>query len=288
MEKDYEIDIEEERMRNKFVEFLVVLLGGAVMLAVAVFSLPAVLGEGQERPKLDCQKMALDYAQALESLDVRTLFLLKGVPYSREAEAAAKKELGSPEARKLLAPIIGMIRLFPKINAFPDWVTEVNVEYKYIEGNELIEMQGDFVLSGDRWLIQELEPRESETLDEAKRAEYARELSPAPPEGQKTLEARFDFLVAVLNSAVQQKSWNAVKATGALPGDCGLHSSDPPAKREKILKMLSQFPSIGAIPAPAKSFRLALKGTLDGQDSLAEIGFHWPGNQLRIEFVQFK
>jgi len=77
MEKDYEIDIEEERMRNKFVEFLVVLLGGAVilagavMLAVAVFSLPAALGEGQERPKLDCQKMALDYAQALESLDVR-------------------------------------------------------------------------------------------------------------------------------------------------------------------------------------------------------------------------
>jgi len=71
MEKDYEIDIEEERMRNIFVEFLMVLLGGVVMLAVAVFSLPTVLGEGQERPKLDCQKMALDYAQALESLDVR-------------------------------------------------------------------------------------------------------------------------------------------------------------------------------------------------------------------------
>jgi hypothetical protein len=157
MEKDFEIDIEEERMRNKFVEFLVVLLavvvmlGGAVLLAAVVFSLPAVLGEGQERPKLDCQKMALDYAQALESLDVRTLFFLKGVPYSREAEAAAKKELGSPEAKKLLAPIIGMIRLFPKIDALPDWVTEVNVEYQYIEGNELIEMQGDFVLSGDRW-----------------------------------------------------------------------------------------------------------------------------------------
>ena len=71
MEKDYEIDIEEERMRNIFVEFLVVLLGGAVMLAVAVISLPTMPGEGQERPKLDCQKMALDYAQALESLDVR-------------------------------------------------------------------------------------------------------------------------------------------------------------------------------------------------------------------------
>jgi len=244
MEKDDEIDIEEERMRNKFVEFLVVLLGGAVMLAAVVFSLPAVLGEGQERPKLDCQKMALDYAQALESLDVRTLFFLKGVPYSREAEAAAKKELGSPEAKKLLAPIIGMIRLFPKIDALPDWVTEVNVEYQYIEGNELIEMQGTLSSAGIAGVIQDLEPRGGETLDEAKRAEYADELSPAPPEGQKTLEPRFDILVAVLNSAVQQKNRTAVSATDALPGDCGLHSSDPPTKWGKIIKMLSQLPSM--------------------------------------------
>ncbi|GEM_PF-2410013 len=269
-------------MRNKFVEFLV------VFLAAVVISLPTVPGEGQERPKLDCQKMALDYSRALESLDLRTLFLLKGEPYSKEAEAAAKKELGSPEAKKLLAPIIGMIRLFPKIDALPDWVTEVNVEYQYVEGNDLIEMHGDFVLRGDRWVIQDLEPRGGETLDEAKRAEYAGELSPAPPEGQKTLEERFEWLVAVLNFAVQQKNQNAVNATGALPGDCGLHSSDPPAKREKIIKMLSQFPSIGPIPAPAKSFRLVLKGTLDGQDSLADIGFYWPGNQLKIKFVRFE
>jgi hypothetical protein len=114
--------------------------------------------------------------------------------------------------------------------------------------------RGTLSSAGIAGVIQDLEPRGGETLDVAKRAEYADELSPAPPEGQKTLEPRFDILVAVLNSAVQQKNRTAVSATDALPGDCGLHSSDPPTKWGKIIKMLSQLPSIGPIPARRSLF----------------------------------
>jgi len=58
--------------------------------------------------------------------------------------------------------------------------------------------------------------------------------------------------------------------------------------REKALKLLSQFPSIGPIPAPAKSVCLGLKGTLDGKEAEVEIGFQWPNNKLKIAFVNFK
>lgn len=269
-------------MRNKIGVLL------AVGLVAAAIFLPALPCDGQSRPKLDCQKMALDYVKAFETSDFGTLFRLKGEPYSKEAESAAKKELGSPEAKKLLAPFLEIIRLFPKIGEIPDWVTEVKIEYQYVEGSDLIEMHGDFAFSGDNWIIQDLEPRGGETFDEEKKAQYAGELSPAPPAGEKTLDAGFSEPITMLISAVQQKSRDGVKEAGAHFGDVGLHSSDPPEKREKVLKLLSQFPSIGPIPAPAKSFRLGLSGTLDDNDSEAEIGFQWPGNKLKIAFVNFK
>ena len=272
-------------MRNTIGLLLVPLMIG---LIAATISLPASPGEGQSRPKLDCQKMALDYAKALESFDYQTAVRLKGQPYSKEEESEMKKLQKDPEAKKIFAALVEIIRLFPKIGEIPDWVTEVKTEYQHIQGNDLIEMHGDFVFKENNWIIQELEPRGGETLTEETKAQYAGDLSPAPPEGQKIIDAGFGALITKLIAAVQQKSSNGVSETGAFPGDVGLNSSDPPAKREKVLKMLSQFPSIGPIPAPAKSFRLGLTGSLSGKDSEAEIGFQWPKNQLKIAFVNFK
>jgi hypothetical protein len=276
-------------MRNKIGMFLALLAAGVM---AAVISMPASPCEGQSRPKLDCQKMALDYAQALENLDYQTVVRLTGQQFSKEDEAQAKEMQKSPEAKAQLkaqlAPVLEAIRTFPKIEEIPDWVTEVKVEYQYIQGNELIEMHGEFVFKEGNWIIQDLEPRGGETLNEQTKAQYAGEISPAPPEGQKTLDAGFGGLITKLISAVQQKSWNGVSETGAFPGDVGLNSSDPPERREKVLKLLPQFPSIGSIPAPAKSFRLGLTGSLSGKESEAEIGFQWPGNTLKIAFVNFK
>jgi hypothetical protein len=275
----------EDGMKNR-IGTLVALLAAGVM--ATVIWLRPLSGEGQSHPKLDCQKMALDYAKALENVDYKAIVRLRGQPYSEKQESEAKQQLTNPEVKKLFASIIEMIRLFPKIGEIPDWVTEVKTEYQYIQGNDVIEMHGEFVLREDNWIIQDLEPRGGETLNEETKAQYAGELSPAPPEGQKAVDAGINELVVKLIAAVQQKSWNEVMATGAHPGDCGLDSSDPPGERERALKLLSQFPSVGPIPAPAKSFRLALKGTLDSRDSEAEVGFQWPGNQLKIAFVNFK
>jgi hypothetical protein len=254
----------------------------------AVISLPALTCEGQSRPKLDCQKMALDYAKAFENFDYGTMVRLQGQPYSKDEESKLKELQKDPEAKKIFALLAEAFRLFPKIEEIPDWVTEVNTEYQYVQGNDLIEMHGEFVFKDGNWIIQDLEPRGGETLDEAKKAQYAGELSPAPLEGQKTLDIDFSWLIAALSSAVQQKSRDAVSATGAFPGDVGLNSSDPPAKRERVLKMLSQFPSIGPIPAPAKELRLELAGTLDGKEARVDIGFRWPGNQLKIGWANFE
>lgn len=258
----------------------------AAGVMAAVISLSAWPGEGQSRPKLDCQKMAFDYARALENVDYRTIVRLRGQPYSKEEEAEAKKQFNNPEVKEMLASIIGMIRLFPKIGDIPDWVTEVDAEYQYIQGDDLIEMHGEFVFRDDNWVIDDVEPRGGETLTEETKAQYAGEISPAPPEGQKTIDAGFNELIAKLIAAVQQKSSKGLEEIGLHPDDCGLGSSDPPEERERFLQLLSQFPSIGPIPAPAKTFCLALKGVLDGKETGIEIGFRWPNNNLKFFFVR--
>jgi hypothetical protein len=260
----------------------------ALGLIITVFCLPALPGPAQARPKLDCQKMALEYINTLEKADYGTYVRLRGQPYSTEEEAKFKEQLQNPDVKKVIASIFDIIRLFPKIGEIPDWPTEVNLEYEYIQGNDLIEMHGDFLFSEGNWLIKDLEPRGGETLTEESKAQYAAELSPAPPEGRKTIDVGSTELIAKLMLAVQLKLRDAVAETGAHPDDCGLHPSDPPQEREKALKFLSQFPSIGPIPAPAKSLRLTLKGTLDGKAASADVGFGWLNNKLKISFVRFE
>jgi hypothetical protein len=46
-----------------------------IILVVSSFSFPF---DGQSRPKLDCQKMALSYAKALEETDYRSVVQLMG------------------------------------------------------------------------------------------------------------------------------------------------------------------------------------------------------------------
>jgi len=272
-------------MANKIGKLLVLLAAGVMATAIRLYPLPA---EAQSRPKLDCQNMALEYAKAFESFNYRAIIRLTGQPYSKEEETKYLELQKSPETKEIFATIIEMIRLFPKIGEIPDWVTEVKAEYEYIRGNDLIEMHGEYVFKEGNWIIQDLEPRGGENLDEERKAQLAGELSPAPPEGQKAIDAAFSEPLAKLISAVEQKSWDGVMETGVHPGDCGLHPEDPPQEREKALKLLAQFPSIGPIPAPAKSFRLGLKGTLDGEETEADIGFNWPGNKLKLSFVSFK
>jgi hypothetical protein len=279
---EIEIYSREERMKNRIGVFSAV---GLMTITLALHPWPC---EGQIRPKLDCQKMVFEYINALENFDIRTLARLTGQQYSEELESQAKKELESPEAKEQLAPLLEMLRLFPKIGEIPDWVTEVVLEYEYIEGDDLIEMQGEFVFTDDNWIIQDLEPRGEESLDEEEKKNYATKLSPAPPKGQNTVDAGLNELVAKLISAIKQKSWDDAEETGVHPDSCGLHPSDSPEEREKALERLSQLPSIGAIPAPATRVQLILKGTIDSEESGVEIEFHWPDNKLGILYVSFK
>ena len=279
-----EIDIysREERMRNKISIFSVV---GLMAIALSVYPLSS---EGQSRPKLDCQKMVLECVKAYENFDIRTLARLTGQKYSEESDSEAKNELESPEAKEQLAPLLEMLRLFPKIGDIPDWATEVEVEYEYLKSDILNEMKGKFVFTEDNWIIEDLEPRGGESLDEEEKKKYATKLSPTPPVGQKTIDAGLKELVAKLVSAVKEKSWDHAKETGIHPSECGLHPSDPPELREKALERLSQLPSIGAIPAPATRVQLILKGTINSKEAEVEIEFHWPDNKLEILYVDFK
>jgi hypothetical protein len=279
---EIEIYSREERMKKDIGIFLV---AGLTILTLALHPWPC---EGQSRPKLDCQEMVYEYINALENFDIRSLARLTGQQYSERLEVDAREELGSPEAKEQLASILELLRLFPKIGEVPDWVTEVKLEYEYIEGNDLVEMQGEFVFTGDSWIIQDLEPRGGESLDEEKKKEYASKVSPSPPVGQKTIDAGLNELVAELVSAIKRKNWDDADETGVHPDSCGLHPSDPPEEREMAFERISQLPSIGAIPAPATRVQLILKGTLDSEEAGIEIEFHWPDNKLEILYVSFK
>jgi len=269
-------------MKKKIGVFITVL---SVILASLIHP---ILLEGQSRPELDCQKMVLEYVKAIENFDYRTLARLTGQQYSEELESEAKKELESPEAKEQFAPLLEMLRLFPKIGEIPDWVTNVEIEYEYIENHNLIEMEAKFAFTEDTWIIEDLEPRGDNTLDEEEKKKYATKLSPAPPVGQKTVDAGLNELVAKLISAIKQKSWDDAEETGVHPDSCGLHPSDPPEERKKALERLSQLPSIGVIPAPATRVQLILKGTIDSEEAEVEIEFHWPDDKLEILYVDFK
>ncbi len=234
--------------------------------------------------------MALSYAKAFEDPDYRTLVQLRGMEYSEEDDAQFKKQFENPEPEIMeqFEFFLEAIKLFPKIGEIPDWATEVELEYEYIEGDKLVEMHGEFVFTGENWVIQDLEPHGGETLDDEKKKSYEGEISASPPEGQKTLDAGLNELIAKLLSAVKAESWDGVKSTGVHPGDCGLHPDSPPEERGRALKLLSQFPPIGPIPAPAKTLSLGLKGILDGNEAEVEIGFRWPDNKLEIAYVSFE
>ncbi len=241
-------------------------------------------------PKLDCHKMALDFVKALENRDFRSFIQLTSVEseYSEEHEANFRKELDSPEAKEKLPLMLEMIRLFPEIGEVPEWVTGVTLTYGYIQGDNLIEVEGEFILTGETWIIETLEPREWEKLDEEEKKKFAGKISPVPPDGQKIFDAGLNELMAELISAIKEKSWDGAKKTGVHPDGCGLHPDDPPEEREKALGRLTQIPSIGAIPAPATRLCLSLEGTLDDKDAEAEIEFHWPDNKLEILHLSFK
>jgi hypothetical protein len=279
-------------MRSSIVAFSTVAWLAALSFAVA---LP---GGEQARPKLDCRKLALEYATAFENLDFKTVARLEGRPWSEEDESRAKAELKEilslPDGKAKLAWAmegehgITLLRLFPAIAGIPDWATEVVVDYDYIRGNELVRMHGSFEVKEGQWIVVSLRPEEREALDEAKRATFASESSPAPPPGQEALDVGPDIaaLIATLTSAVQKKDWDAAEATGAHPDSCGLHPQDPPEEREVALKRLAEFPSIGPIPAPARSFRLRLAGAPDRE--VIAVDFHWPGKALRLSSVGFR
>ena len=158
----------------------------------------------------------------------------------------------------------------------------------YFEEDELIELEAKFVLGDGIWIIEDSEANEREIQDEERKRRLKSNMSPAPPEGQKTLDAGFDELVWKLIAEVKKKSWDGAKQTGVHPSDCGLHTSDPPEIREKVLRLLPQFPSIGTIPAPATRVNLDITGILEDKETQVEVGFHWPDKKLKILYVTVK
>ena len=238
--------------------------------------------EKKSLSKLDCQEMALEFVAALENLDYLTFCRLTGKEYSEEDETDIKKEFDDPKKKEELVSLLAPIRLFPKIGEIPRWATKVEFQCEYVEGDKRMELKGEFVFNDGIWIIKELEPTESEFRDEEHKERVARNVSSAPPEGQKTLDAGLNELMKKLISAIKDKSWEGVKECGVHPDGCGLHPNDPPEEREKVIDLLEQFPSIGAIPAPAELVGLELKGNIDDEEVTVEVEFQWPRHKLEI------
>jgi len=250
-----------------------------IFFVTIVYPILAEQNQKQSPPKLNCQKMVFEYINALENKDYQTFCQLTGKEYSKEDESDFKTQLDALEAEGKLAPFFAQVRLFPEIGELPDWVTEVDINCYYIEGNKEIALEADFTFNEGVWIISPPEPFKEKEIE---KEDIVDSISQSPPEGQKTLDLGLNELKKNFILALKKKDWDAVDQYihyfTTLPEEKENHF----IKLSEQIELLEQIPSIGAVPAPARRVFLQIMGILEGKSIGARIVFHWDENKLII------
>lgn len=226
---------------------------------------------GQKPPKLECRKMALQMAKALEERDIRTLVELSDEEALSEEAEQFKQQLDVMDEQGILAPMLERMRNFPEIGDIPDWVTHVTIEYRYVDGEQQIEFESEFILKDSAWKVNEFVPDVRGDFESEK--EWILENSlPAPPEGQKTIDAGFNEVINRVVTAIKEENDETLSELTPLR----IHEIQ--GEKEKYIQLLSQFPTIGPIPSPLLEFDM----TLEGEDTEITVKFECPEKKLKI------
>lgn len=259
-----------------------------IMMGVITFTVPSNIMSCSEppKPKLDCNKMVSELIKAVEDQDFKKICLLRGKEYTEKKENWFNEEVDELyEKWGGQASFIEKLHLIPEIGELPEWVTWANFEFQYIEGNNRIELNAAFVLKNDNWIIDQyydLDLSSDDLSEKDKRRISEGKISPSPAEGEKTLDVGLNEIIQRLVSDYREKNWDSITKYTRY----NKHNiSRLKKKGEKFGELLSQFPLIGPIPAPAIWVGVDLKGTLEGKKIDIGIKFEWEENKLIIEYI---
>lgn len=254
-----------------------------IMIWVMTLTFPSNAKSFSEppKPKLDCHKMVSEMIKAIEARDIKKICPLIGREYTEDAENSLNKRIDVLYAR--WPSFVEELHLFPEIGELPEWITEVRFGFEYIEGNYRIELRPQFELENDTWIIETIDLglhwRRLEWTD--RRIMSRGEISPPPPEGKKTLDVGLNEIIQKFVSDFTEKNWESIKQYTPIFKDPN-RMSELKKKGKEFGELLSQFPSIGPIPAPAIDVMVRLEGTLEGEGVGIEVRFEWKENNTLI------
>lgn len=260
-----------------------------IMMGVMIFTVPpnAKVYSDPPKPKLDCNKMVSELIKAIEDRDFKKICLLRGKEYTEKKENWFNEEVDDLyEEWGGQASFIEKLHLFPEIGELPEWVTWANFLFMYIEGNKRIELNAAFALKNDNWIIDQyydLDLSSDDLSENYKRRISEGKISPSPAEGEKTLDAGLNEIIQRLALDHVEKNWDSIIEYTQYNE---YSISRLKTKGQKFGELLSQFPSIGPIPAPAIEVEVDLKGTLEGKKIDITVDFEWEeNNTLRIDYI---
>ncbi len=226
---------------------------------------------GQKPPKLECKKIALKMAKALEDRDIKILSELSGEEASDEEIEQFKQQLDAMDEQDMLDPMLERMREYPEIGEIPDWAEHVTIEYKYVDGDRQIDFESEFIFKDGAWLVGQFAPDDSGDFESEK--DWILENSlPAPSGGQKMIDAGFNEVITKVLAAIKEGD------DGTLSDLTPLRMSEIQSDKEKYIQLLSQFPKIGPVPAPLIEFDIKL----ESEDSELSVKFECPENKLKI------
>ena len=183
----------------------------------------------------------------------------------------------------LPASFLEKFDLFPEIGELPEWLTEVRFRFQYIEGSYTIELEPEFDLEENTWIIESIDLGLSQgKLDWIDKRSISRgEISPSPPEGKKILDVGLNEIIKKFISDFNEKDWDSIKQYTPMFKDPE-KMSELKKKGKKYGELLSQFPTIGPIPAPAVCVFVELEGELEDERIGIEVEFEWEENNTLI------
>ncbi|MDQ7779466.1 MAG: hypothetical protein RDV41_07120 [Planctomycetota bacterium] len=263
-----------------------------VVCVLCLLSTAAVLN-GQEptndKPILDCRKLVLDVATALETKDFEAISRLSGEEFDEDEAAQMKKDLDEFEKSGRLADITGRLRLFPKVGTIPAWADRVDVEIDYLDGNREGEIQIKFELKNNIWIVRDFDADTGKEMSPEELDECTPAISKAPAEGQKTIDAGMPELFKNTLAAMKSKDWNTVRKLfrdARNSSDNELEQDLQKAQERaggKFFELAAQLPDIGPVPAPIAKFEFCMSGILEGKETEVDIQFDWRAGETMLD-----
>lgn len=241
-------------------------------------------------PKLNCNKMVSDFIKAIKEQDFESYCRLLGKESTEYRKSKFKREVDGLEGEGSLPYILDKLNLFPEIGELPEWTTVAIFEFDYLEGNKRNILKASFELKDNTWIIEQIRPNLGvfmpDELDEKKIKRMSGRLSPPPLEGEKTLDAGLTEIMKKFVSDFSEKNWDSIKNYTMYKYTNLMEALKKEGK--EFGEVLSQFPSIGPIPAPAYGVEVLLKGKAESKEVKIDIRFKWEDNTLGIPYIKIK